>query len=519
MGNIYKKQQVSDYAHNYYSAEGNFGQRMIHKAGEYEQEAEKKKAEAQDTYSKAIGLTWQSSVNELLNNPKYNANPKAMQEELQKISGDISSQIVDDEVKENFLVNSEISSQTYINNAQKNFQRVQEEKRRSAIFDSVYSSLDLASASVANILSGNGTAEDAINFEQSRKKALANINARDEYGNYIFSDTQRLKMSKDIDKYALESFKDTYESLDESQQDILADKILNDESFDIQYKDGSLPVNPNKTMSNKMMRDIKNYVKKSKYERIKNEKRERELDIYEAEQDFALNPTEEGFEAYKKLNPYASEKKLDRMREILENSPNYEAETDFDGAYDATTRLSEISQMPMDSEKDRANVLDQIADYVISLNKANTAGKISSDDVKKQAQLAYRMFNDNVFKEQVHTIFGKPGAFSSAVNWGVGNAEFDRIESIGLNTIQQATQALMNNDPEMAMKIYKNGQEEAIRIRYPEIPFDKLKVGDIFWYDSASLVPFRSAGRALKFLGYSLDDVLVEVDPNTGAIK
>ena len=77
----------------------------------------------------------------------------------------------------------------------------------------------------------------------------------------------------------------------------------------------------------------------------------------------------------------------------------------------------------------------------------------------------------------------------------------------------------MNNDPEMAMKIYKNGQEEAIRIRYPEIPFDKLKVGDIFWYDSASLVPFRSAGRALKFLGYSLDDVLVEVDPNTGAIK
>ena len=155
--------------------------------------------------------------------------------------------------------------------------------------------------------------------------------------------------------------------------------------------------------------------------------------------------------------------------------------------------------------------MDAIADYVVMLNKSNTAGQLSADDVKKQAQLAYRMFNDNVFKDQVHSVLGKPGAFSSFVNWSLGKGEFDRIESIGLNTIQMATQALMNNDPETAKKIYENGQQAAIRLRYPEINFDKLKVGDIIWYETT--------GQALKFMGYSLDDILVEVDPNTGAVK
>ena len=510
MSNIYKKQQVSDYAHKYYSAEGNFGQQMIAKGQEYEKKAEQDKAKAQDIYSKAMNLTWQQSANELMNDPKYNANPEAMKQELQKISESIGSQIVDKDVKMDFYVNAELNGQTYINSAQKNFKRVQDERRKSAIFDSVYSSLDLASASMENILSGNGTADDALNFEASRKKALANINARDEYGNYLFSDTQRLSMAKDIDKYTLASFKEAYDNMDESEQDALAKKIFNNESINISDGKNEMPITPDKTIPEKMMRDIKNYIRKAKYQRVSDEKKFREMAIYEAEQDFALNPTEEGFEAYKKLNPYASEKKLDRMQEMLDDIPNYEAETDFDGASEASNKLDEIARLPLDTEKDKAHALDEIAEYVISLNKANTAGKISEDDVKKQAQLAYRMFNDKVFKEQVHSVLGQPGAFTSFVNWAK-DAEFDRIETIGLNTIQAATQALMNDEPEKAREIYQNGQRAAIRLRYPEIPFDKLKVGDVIWYETT--------GQALKFMGYSLDDILVEVDPNTGAKK
>ena len=103
MANIYKKQQVSDYAHNYYSAEGNFGQRMIHKAGEYEQEAEKKKAEAQNKYKNYLDLVTQDRFNDLIANPDLMGNPEAIKQEMGRIRDDMASGVNDEDVKTAYL--------------------------------------------------------------------------------------------------------------------------------------------------------------------------------------------------------------------------------------------------------------------------------------------------------------------------------------------------------------------------------------------------------------------------------
>lgn len=103
MANIYKKQQVSDYAHNYYSAEGNFGQRMIHKAGEYEQEAEKKKKEAQNKYKNYLDLVTQDRFNDLIANPDLMGNPEAIKEEMGRIRDDMASGVNDEDVKTAYL--------------------------------------------------------------------------------------------------------------------------------------------------------------------------------------------------------------------------------------------------------------------------------------------------------------------------------------------------------------------------------------------------------------------------------
>lgn len=383
MANIYKQQQTSDLAHRYYSAEGNFGQKMLAKGEEYEREAEKHEAKAKDTYSKAINLTWQSSVNELLNNPKYNANPEGMKAELQKINESIGSQIVDDDVKLDFLVNSEISGQTYINNAQKNFQRVQEEKRRSAIFDSVYASLDLASTAMSNILSGNGTSDDALNFEESRKKALNNINARDEYGNYIFSDTQRLRMTKDIDDYALESFKNTYESLDASQQDILADKILNNKNFDILYKDGTLPVNPNNAISEKMLRDIKNYIGNYIAVRMANEDRysyEKLVSQYGAQNE--LNEAFEDLDPIKALNlleenkSKVSQKFYNAKIKQLKENAGISAETEAETFTDLLMQANSIDKDRLSNEE----IINAQNDVLDNIEEAYAEKKLKPSD-------------------------------------------------------------------------------------------------------------------------------------------
>lgn len=131
MENIYKKQQVSDYAHNYYSAEGNFGQRMIQKAGEYEREAEKKKAEAQNKYANYLNLVTQDRFNDLIANPDLMGNPEAIKQEMGRIRDDMASGVKDEDVKTEYLAGTDKIIGQYTERAA-NHQRALREREKAA---------------------------------------------------------------------------------------------------------------------------------------------------------------------------------------------------------------------------------------------------------------------------------------------------------------------------------------------------------------------------------------------------
>lgn len=269
-------------------------------------------------------------------------------------------------------------------------------------------------------------------------------------------------------------------------------------------------------LSGKDKADVTNFV-------YAQQKRVAEQRFFDASMKYMKQPTKEGFDELVKLKPDMSDRTIEKYEEMMDEIPDYETITDFKDYDEAKKTLDSIAENVLSSPSGQSNaiLLDNLSDFIIKTNKSNKKvveinGKkekigLDEDDKNELSNLAYKVVNDNVFAEQVHKIFGSPNAFEYATNWVFGKDDFARIEQIGLQTTRDTVQALMNGDAEGAEKIYKEGQKKAIQIRYPEIPFDKLKEGDIFWYAPTE--------QAFKFVGYGLDDVLVEVDPNTGVAK
>ena len=126
------------------------------------------------------------------------------------------------------------------------------------------------------------------------------------------------------------------------------------------------------------------------------------------------------------------------------------------------------------------------------------------------------MANDKVFKEQVESIYGQPGFFTKYASKLMGSDVFKKVEQLGIDTLQKTTDLLLSGDAEGAKKAYADGQRQAIKVRYSRyVDLDQMES----LYKEGKPAIFMMNGKAFKFAGYGLDDVFVEVDPQTGAVK
>lgn len=355
-------------------------------------------------------------------------------------------------------------------------------------------------------------------IKQSQQNVRNDIaSSIDNYYKLAYSYGQNGEMEK-----ALVDFTDSYDKLLDYGAKNLgtedAAMLLKDyrSNFYTSYLDGLVENNPSQALKMLNSKEFYGVLDSRDYNRYKKyaKARQKEInkDVYTgAYNDFLREPTKEGLDRLYKLNPNMKEKTKTELNEIYENSPDYEARTIYEGADDAKSGIDDLSNFSEETLEDNAHFLDNVTAYVRKLQRSNAEGKLSKDDVNKYANLAYRVANEKMFAEQVHSVFGQPSAFSSAVNWTVGGGDFAKIKNIGLETINNTVDRLLNNDVEGALTAYKEGQKKAIQVRYPEINFTKLKEGDIIWYTPTK--------QALKFVGYGVDDVLVEVDPQTGVVK
>ena len=236
--------------------------------------------------------------------------------------------------------------------------------------------------------------------------------------------------------------------------------------------------------------------------------------------DFIANPTTEGLERIKKLNPLMSTSKLDRLSEILEESPNYEASTTFDSNIDALTGLNTVLAMPTETAAQKADFLQKSLEYHNKLMHSNTNGTLSYDDKQEYTNtLAEAMSNDD-FKAKIQelpdmNIFSEIGRMMYPLGEGRGTIDYpweqikarNDISKAAYDTSMKMLQLAKNGGTaEQIREVYTQGMEYAVKRKYwwvPELQNQKLEKGKTI---------IRLNGTPYVFNGFFEDDILVERD-------
>lgn len=217
MANIYKQQQTSNLAHKVYSAEGNPAQNVIQYGEQMQKQAQQYEDKAKVTYAKALDIQSQQTMQQLYD--VYGNDPVALEEEFGKAYEKILGEIVDDDVKVDFIVNSQLKSQTYLAKAEQNKKKADYRAYKSSVYDSILENTNMAGISFSNMLGETYNEGDIINYNRAVNANSSLVNTLNEDGTYMFSDVQRENMVEDFNKAQLKYLKDYYNNLEPHQQE------------------------------------------------------------------------------------------------------------------------------------------------------------------------------------------------------------------------------------------------------------------------------------------------------------
>jgi hypothetical protein len=509
MAKLYNEQTVTDVGEGVEAYKGNAGQVLMGLSKElddYSKEQEKEYITSMNAYAQGMKNLTTQSMQDIYT--QYQNDPNKLQEEFNKLDNELINNIPDEDLKLQFKSEFLLDSSTYINRSKNNLKRIQEAQLKQSREQSLIESMNLRDSALYNMMSGVADGDDASNFKRATYNIETMLKSKDAYGIYTFSPSQQESFRKGMDKSIADSFYSSmydmgYDEIDETLQK------LHKDNYTVSYFDDN---------GKKQEINLKDMVKPETYRDIKNKSFKvmegvRKSEYFTAHSEFTQNPTQEGLDRLKQLDPKMSQKTEDNLLDILDSVPNYDAETSVDGIKIAKEGLGKLTSYIGGDNVDNAKFLDDVTGYIKTLTDLNKKDKaiLSIDDVNAYSNLAYRMVNDKVFAEQVNSVYGKPGAFEKALGWVLPDDDMAKIEQIGLTATRDTINLLMQDRPEEAREVYKKAQQKAIQLKYKSIDFTNLKEGDTIW--------FEGINKAFKFMGYSLDDVLVEVDPQTGAVR
>jgi len=205
-----------------------------------------------------LNINLYNSINELRNDPNLSANPQGLASAMDEVLNKTLQDVDDNDVKMNVMVDYQLKKNTYVNHAQTEFKRIQKERARRYAYDSIYNNTDTLAMSLSNVLTGNYTEDDIVNFQHSAERIRSNVNAIDTDGDYVFSDAQRRKFLENVDKGYVESFKSAYNGMSREQKRKIGEMLDNDSLTIGINKDGEeMRVNISDIVGEKAYKDIK----------------------------------------------------------------------------------------------------------------------------------------------------------------------------------------------------------------------------------------------------------------------
>ena len=394
MADIYKSRAISpQYQSSFRASQVKYDD----KSKELQQKAMQEKAEADDIYSLSLNNAATMNMNELYT--QYENDPKGLSEGLKKLGSKIADEIPTDEMKVKFLSNYMLSSQSLVNKAQANFDRVQERNRQSAIFDNIQNNIKQMELTFSNGLNGVGSIDDFANYQEAVKRNQNLINARNKDGTYMFSDAQRLAMGNDIEKTSINAFTSSLVEMSPSDRRNFIERLNKDEVV-LMDKEGK-QLNLKDAVDETVYKDMKksaliadNKLKKQAIQEWETNAKYSQIQLYQEQ-------NEQNYKIWEFYHPDASDDKKQEMQRIANYIPNEEAETSYESFNDAYREVKELANKQADTEEELKNLYDESTTLLSKTMKSNKDGTFSDDDVSKIKQTLTNILTDKDFMRQI----------------------------------------------------------------------------------------------------------------------
>lgn len=455
-----------------------------------EADIQRNKQEALQMYEQGLKLQATDSMNSLFQ--EFGNNPQELAAKLNDLSQKMGSEIPDLNMRANFKTNFIIQSQSMINRAQANYDKIQYEKKRSSYFDTIQANNKSIQLAFENAFSGTASPDDLVSYQTAINQNRALINAKNQDGTYMFSDAQRLSMTNSIDKLASDSFESALLNMDDDKRGQFLNNLANDNVILLSAED------ENKNIRQLNLKDAVDptiYSDMKKSARILDAKiKKQKVAEWNANKSYSAvqlmsNPNEQNYKTWLYYNADASDKKKETMAKIAGFVPNEETETNFDGAEDAYEAIKELSNMPNSTMAEKNLIEDKAMEIVQRLHNSNHSVneegniRISSDDLGKSLQMVNKVLSDNVFKKQISEMpdtstFRRLVQLIDAPIMYISdrvNAK-SKIAEIAQATMRDIQNTVMNPDMSDDEKrqaihsIYRYGIESAIKAKYYWIP-------------------------------------------------
>lgn len=488
------------------------------------EQLEKEKQDAFNMYEQGLSIQASESMNTIFQ--EYGNDPTALSQKLSELNEKMSAEIPDAKMKVNFKTKFIMNSQSLVNKAQANYDKAQFEKKRSSYFNTIYDNNRRISLAFENAFTGNATVDDMVNYQAAINQNKALINTLNEDGTFMFSDAQRLAMSRDVDELATKSFEASLLAMDDDKRAQLLSSLDADEAIIFSAEDedkNTIQLNLKDAVDDVTYADMKKMAKIADAKIKKQKVAEWNANKSYSAVALMTNPNEQNYRNWLFYNQDASDKKKEAMAKIAGFTPDEEVETTFEGYNDAYDAIKELGNMPNSTMAEKNLIEDKAMEIVQRLHNSNHSVdeegniRISSDDLGKSLQMVNNVLSDNVFKKQISELpdvstFKKLVQFIDAPIWR-GSQAIDarsKIGKIAQSTMQDIQNVVMSPDMDEADKrkaihsIYRYGIESAIKARYYWIP-------DL---QNQELVPGETLlninGRQYLYQGIG-DDIFLEV--------
>lgn len=488
------------------------------------EQLEKEKQDAFNMYEQGLSIQASESMNTIFQ--EYGNDPTALSQKLSELNEKMSAEIPDAKMKVNFKTKFIMNSQSLVNKAQANYDKAQFEKKRSSYFNTIYDNNRRISLAFENAFTGNATVDDMVNYQAAINQNKALINTLNEDGTFMFSDAQRLAMSRDVDELATKSFEASLLAMDDDKRAQLLSSLDADEAIIFSAEDedkNTIQLNLKDAVDDVTYADMKKMAKIADAKIKKQKVAEWNANKSYSAVALMTNPNEQNYRNWLFYNQDASDKKKEAMAKIAGFTPDEEVETTFEGYNDAYDAIKELGNMPNSTMAEKNLIEDKAMEIVQRLHNSNHSVdeegniRISSDDLGKSLQMVNNVLSDNVFKKQISELpdvstFKKLVQFIDAPIWRGAQAidARSKIGKIAQSTMQDIQNVVMSPDMDEADKrkaihsIYRYGIESAIKARYYWIP-------DL---QNQELVPGETLlninGRQYLYQGIG-DDIFLEV--------